>query len=188
MRPGHLRLATLTLLASPAAPAALAADGTTWQLASGPTRAQGGAVELSLTSGHWAAAIGYVGEQEVRVRTEQDLCYTVPAGLPDCVTTRTEARQPVNGYSYLSLERRFSIRPRFGLRPELGIGLAANSDRNPYVSSVFTFSLSAGIRLGERWALEWRHFSNAGLSSPNLGQDMVLLRAHFGGADRQPGR
>lgn len=188
MPPVLLRLATLALLGLPAATAALAAESTTWQLASGPTRAQGGAVELSLTSGHWAAAIGYVGEQEVRVRNEQDLCYTVPAGLPDCVTTLTETREPVRGYSYLSMERRFAFRTRYGLRPELGIGFAANSDRNPYVSSLVTFSLSAGIRLGDRWALEWRHFSNAGLSNPNLGQDMLLLRAHFGGADRQPGR
>jgi hypothetical protein len=48
------------------------------------------------------------------------------------------------------------------------------------VSSTAAFSLSAGLRIGQRWTLEWRHFSNAGLNQPNLGQDILLLRGRFG--------
>ena len=63
-------------------------------------------------------------------------------------------------------------------------GVVANSDTNPYVSSALTFSLSAGLRVSERWTLEWRHFSNAGLEQPNLGQDILLFRADFGNVAR----
>jgi hypothetical protein len=48
------------------------------------------------------------------------------------------------------------------------------------VSSGAAFSLSGGLRMGKRWTLEWRHFSNAGLVQPNLGQDILLLRGRFG--------
>lgn len=150
----------------------------TWQLAAGPTRSDGSALELARSTARWETALGYVSEQEVNVRTLQDTCTAGAAG-PECVTVASTARRPVASYGYLSVQRRFQFRDGASLRPILGIGLVANSDTNPYVSSALTFSLSAGLRLGDRWSLEWRHFSNAGLEQPNLGQDILLLRATF---------
>lgn len=154
----------------------------TWQLAAGPTRTDGSALEIARTTARWETALGYVSEQEVNVRTLQDTCTAGSAG-PECVTLAGTAGRPVAAYGYLSLQRKFRFRDDATLQPVLGIGLVANSDTNPYVSSALTFSLSAGLRLGERWSLEWRHFSNAGLDQPNLGQDLFLFRANFGGGE-----
>ncbi len=147
----------------------------TWQVAAGPTRADGSAVEVSRRSARWELALGYVTDQQVSVRTLQDTCRAGPAG-PECVTLSATAERPVDSYGYLSVQRKFAFRNDATLRPVLGLGVVANSHTNPYVSSAVTFSLSAGLRLGRRWSLEWRHFSNAGADQPNLGQDMLLLR------------
>lgn len=172
-------LATLLLLA--AAPA-IAADwlrGADWLVAAGPTRSDGYALELARSSALWEVALGWVGEQRVNVRTLQDTCYARPAGLPVCETESSTAKRDVPGFGYLSAQRRFTFRGDAWLRPVLGAGLVASTDTNPYVSSHVTFSLSAGMRFGERWLLEWRHFSNADLEGPNLGQDMLLLRGRW---------
>ncbi len=150
----------------------------TWQLAAGPTRSDGSALEISRSTARWETALGYVSDQDVNVRTLQDTCTAGPSG-PACVTQSDTVRRTVDGYGYLSVQRRFAFRPDATLKPILGFGVVANSDTNPYVSSALTFSLSAGLRLGRRWSLEWRHFSNAGLVQPNLGQDMFLLRGQF---------
>jgi hypothetical protein len=173
MRPAPFLLALLL-----SAPAAIAA---TWQVAAGPTRSDGSALEIARSTARWEAALGYVSEQEVNVRTLQDTCTAGAAG-PECVTLASNVERPVASYGYLSIQRKFRFREGASLQPMFGIGLVANSDTNPYVSSVLTFSLSAGLRVSERWTLEWRHFSNAGLEQPNLGQDILLLRATF-----QPG-
>jgi hypothetical protein len=156
-----------------------AASAATWYVAAGPTRFDGSALEVARATPRWDAALGYVGKQRVNVRTEQDVC-TASATGPDCVTVTGTARRPVDGYAYLSLQRRFVFRPDARLQPILGLGVVANSDTNPYVSSRAAFSLSAGLRLDARWTIEWRHFSNAGLVQPNLGQDILFLRGRFG--------
>jgi Lipid A 3-O-deacylase (PagL) len=151
----------------------------TWQVAAGPTRSDGSAVEIARATARWETALGYVSEQEVNVRTLQDTCTAGSTG-PECTTLASTAGRPVASYGYLSIQRRFLFREGDTLRPVLGIGAVANSDTNAYVSSAVTFSLSAGLRVSERWTLEWRHFSNAGLEQPNLGQDILLFRATFG--------
>jgi hypothetical protein len=156
-----------------------AAAAATWQLAAGPTGAHGNALEIARATPRWEAALGYVTEQRVDIRTEQDVCTATATG-PDCVTLKWTTERRVDGYGYLSVQRRFAFRPDERLQPILGLGVVANSDTNPYVSSTAAFSLSAGMRIGQRWTLEWRHFSNAGLNQPNLGQDILLLRGRFG--------
>ena len=151
----------------------------TWQIAAGPTRSDGSALEIARATARWETALGYVSEQQVDVRTLQDTCTAGPAG-PACVTLASAAERPVASYGYLSVQRKFLFREGNTVQPVLGIGIVANSDTNPYVSSALTFSLSAGLRFRERWTLEWRHFSNAGLEQPNLGQDILLFRATFG--------
>jgi len=173
MRPALLLVVLLAVL--PGAPAVAA----TWQLAAGPTRSDGSAVELARASDRWDVALGYISRQSVNVRTLQDTCYATLGG-PTCITEAWTATRAVGSYGYLSIQRRHSFRRRGSLRPAVGLGLVANSDTNPYVSSPVTFSLSAGLAIGDRWSVEWRHFSNAGLEQPNLGQDMLLFRARFG--------
>ena len=127
-------------------------------------------------------ALGGVSAQQVRIRTLQDTCVAGVAG-PACVTLESTTQKSVDSYGYLSVQRKFRFRDDATLRPVLGFGIVANSHTNAYVSSAVTFSLSAGLRIGDRWSLEWRHFSNGGLVQPNLGQDMLLVRAAFRGAD-----
>jgi hypothetical protein len=168
----------LLLAAAPAIAADWLGAGD-WLVAAGPTRSDGFAVEVARSTARWELAIGYVGEQRVNVRTIQDTCYAQAVGLPVCETDVSEARRDVDAYGYLSAQRRFLFRQEAWLKPVLGLGLVASSDTNPYVSSTLTFSLSAGLRFGERYLLEWRHFSNAGLEQPNLGQDILLLRGRW---------
>ncbi|MEZ5565296.1 MAG: acyloxyacyl hydrolase [Gammaproteobacteria bacterium] len=113
------------------------------------------------------------------MNTVQEICIARATG-PDCVDQTGTAARTVTRYGYLSLQRRFTFGSNPRLQPVFGIGAVANSDTNPYVSSPLTFSLSLGLRLGRQWSVEWRHFSNAGLAPPNLGQAMQLLRARFG--------
>ena len=177
-----MRLASLLLCLAPGLIAG--AQAATWQLAAGPTRSEGSAVEIARSTARWETALGYVSSQEVDVNTVQDLCIAGAAG-PECVTVHSTVRRSVDEYAYLSVQRRFAFRTDRTVRPILGFGIVGNTDTNPYVSSPLTFSLSAGLRLGERWSLEWRHFSNAGMKQPNLGQDILLLRASFRGLDWQ---
>ncbi len=155
------------------------AAAATWQLAAGTTDSHGTALEIARATPRWETALGYVTKQRVDIRTEQDVCTATATG-PDCFTRKGTAERRVDGYGYLSVQRRFAFRPEERLQPIIGLGIVANSDTNPYVSSTVAFSLSAGLRIGERWTLEWRHFSNAGLAQPNLGQDILLLRGRFG--------
>ena len=173
MRPLRPAALLAALLSAPA-------DAATWQLAAGPTRYEGGALEVSRATRRWETAFGYVSSQQVDVTVAQDTCAAGPTG-PACTTNTWSERRPVDGYGYLSLQRRFEFRRHGVLQPLAGAGFVVNSDTNPYVSSAVTFSLSAGLRLGPRWTLEWRHFSNAGLAQPNLGQDLLLIRSDFGG-------
>ena len=175
MRPAPLLLALLLGTTNSIA--------STWQIAAGPTRSDGSAVEIARSTARWETALGYVSEQEVNVHTLQDTCTAGTTG-PECTTLVSTAGRPVASYGYLSVQRKFLFREGANLRPILGIGAVANSDTNAYVSSAVTFSLSAGLRVSERWALEWRHFSNAGLEQPNLGQDILLFRATFGSRTR----
>ncbi|MDH4023371.1 MAG: acyloxyacyl hydrolase [Gammaproteobacteria bacterium] len=151
----------------------------TWQLSAGPTDSNGSALEIARSTPRWEAALGFVSAQQVDIRTEQDLCIATATG-PDCVTLKGTNERGVDNYGYVSVQRRFALRPYAQLQPVFGLGVVANSDTNPYVSSAVAFSVSTGLRLGPRWTLEWRHFSNAGLAQPNLGQDILLLRGRFG--------
>jgi hypothetical protein len=168
------------LLLLPLLMSASTATAATWQFAAGPTRSAGSAVELSRSTARWETALGYITDQQVTVRTLQDTCTAGPAG-PECVTLGATAERPVDGYGYFSVQRKFAFRDDAQHRPQRGV--VANSGTNPYVSSAVTFSLSAGLRFGDRWSLEWRHFSNGGVVQPNLGQDMLLLHAAFRGRE-----
>ncbi|MCC7259062.1 MAG: acyloxyacyl hydrolase [Gammaproteobacteria bacterium] len=169
------RLAVLVLMAA----LPVAAQAVTWQMATGVTLEEGGAVELSGRARRWEVAAGYVSEQQVLIHRITPVCPVAGAPAGSCRHDVRDEVDAVDPYAYLSVQRRFEYREGAWLRPQLGLGLVAQSDTNEYVSSAVNFSLSAGVALGERVALEWRHFSNAGTVGPNLGQDAVLLRWQF---------
>lgn len=168
-------IACLLLLAAPARDGAAA----TWQIAGGATLEEGGAVEIARRSRGWEIALGYLGEQRVDVRYLTPVCPWQGAPREACTTRTRDAREPVEPYAYLSVQRRFEFREGAWLRPVAGVGLVGQTDTNEYVSTPVNFSLSLGLGLGRQLALEWRHFSNADASGLNLGQDTVLLRWQF---------
>jgi len=65
-------------------------------------------------------------------------------------------------------------------RVELGLGVGYFNDTNRALGSNFQFSLLARYNLGERWTINFRHFSNAGSQRPNMGQDMLTVGYRLG--------
>lgn len=155
---------------------AAVARAATWQLSAGPTLYDGGAVEVSRRSGRWEVALGYVGEQSVLVRHVTPICPWAGAPAAACSEDVRRADESVDPFGYLSVQRRFEFAGWRGLRPVFGLGLVTQTGTNAYVSSAVNFSLAAGLEFSERLSLQWRHFSNAGLDGPNLGQDLIQLR------------
>ena len=147
-----------------------------WLLSAGATLEEGSAVELSRRSQDWELALGYVTEQTVRINYITPTCPYEGAPPDSCTTDVRRAHGPVDPFAYFSVQRRFEFRTGARLRPLAGLGLVAQTDTNPYVSTPVNFSLSLGLAVGERVSLEWRHFSNGGTDGPNLGQDTLLLR------------
>ncbi len=171
-RAARFAVSTLLMMLS------VGAHAVTWHLSSGPTTQEGGAMEIAGRNGAWELAAGYVSEQAVQVHLLTPTCPHAGAAS-GCRYSTQDIRRVVDPYAYLSVQRRFEFREGAMLRPQFGLGLVAQSDTNAYVSSPVNFSLSLGLALGERVALEWRHFSNADTEGPNLGQDAVLLRWQF---------
>ena len=62
---------------------------------------------------------------------------------------------------------------------ELNLGLAYWQDKNRLNGCHGGFSLGGAFNLNEKLAVRWRHFSNAGTCSPNVGQDMLLVAWKF---------
>ncbi len=61
---------------------------------------------------------------------------------------------------------------------EVGLGPAYFQNTNRALGKNLTWSLSLGLA-GEHWSIRFRHFSNAGSGSPNLGQDMLTIGYAF---------
>ena len=61
---------------------------------------------------------------------------------------------------------------------EVGLGPAYWQNTNRALGKNLTWSLSLGL-VGDRWSVRFRHFSNAGTGSPNLGQDMLTIGYRF---------
>jgi hypothetical protein len=61
---------------------------------------------------------------------------------------------------------------------EIGLGAAYFQNTNRALGKNLTWALSLGYG-GEHLSVRFRHYSNAGSGSPNLGQDMVTLGYNF---------
>lgn len=116
---------------------------------------QGGALVLDerFVDGKYALGIGYISEQEVTDRAG-DL-YEVRENL------------------FVFAQRRVCQRWLC-----LGIGAAHFNGTNRALGSKLTAALSIEAVRGN-WSLNIRHFSNAGSSPPNMGQDMLTLGYAF---------
>jgi hypothetical protein len=63
---------------------------------------------------------------------------------------------------------------------ELNLGLAYWQNENRLSGCDTGFSMGGAVNLSESLAIRYRHFSNAGTCSPNVGQDMLLVSWKFG--------
>ena len=72
-----------------------------------------------------------------------------------------------------------------GLGPvDIGVGVALLQNADRYNGSTANFALQVGWNFrvfGVDSYIQWRHWSNAGTQSPNLGRDIVFFGARFGG-------
>jgi len=62
---------------------------------------------------------------------------------------------------------------------DVGVGPAYLQNVDQINGSHFNFALMARYRFGDRWALAWRHWSNAGTKPPNYGRDLLVLGYSF---------
>jgi hypothetical protein len=143
------------------------------RLSVGVTRYASETLELAYGIKKWDLALGYVGSQTLDARIHTDICKD-PALQPPCDPVVLDGEMELDPYYYASVQRIHQFRRDRTVRPFAGIGIAAYTDTNPLISSPLGFSLSAGMEFGQRFAVQWRHFSNAGMEQPNMGQDMLL--------------
>lgn len=112
---------------------------------------EGGALLVTETVGKFSFAGGYIYKQTCHC--------TDPADLEENIFFQV---QRVAVYKKL----------------EVGIGPAYFQNTNRALGKNLTFSLSLGYG-GEKWSIRFRHYSNAGSGSPNLGQDMITVGYSF---------
>jgi len=78
-----------------------------------------------------------------------------------------------------------SVNPISGIFVENYFGPCAFSSRGTRLSGWLQFATNLGIGFrdpesGSEIGINWKHFSNAGISKPNKGRDLVLLSLGFG--------
>ena len=61
----------------------------------------------------------------------------------------------------------------------LGLGAVVVSNTSEVISSEMAFTQTVGWRISERWLLEIRHISNAGLKGRNIGENLYTLSYRF---------
>lgn len=104
---------------------------------------------------HWRIGMGVSGEQRV-----------VPRREPETVV---RANLFVHGQRVVALGEHF----------DLGIGVGYFNAKTRWNGSNFVASLSVEYSFSDRWGINYRHWSNAGSASPNMGQDVFTVRYSF---------
>ena len=95
------------------------------------------------------------------------------------VTPRNEPRQELQENLWIQGQRRVCF-----LRDDnvcLGLGAAYFNRTNRALGSHFTAALSVEVQpqSNSPWGLSYRHYSNAGSATPNMGQDMLMVTYTF---------
>ena len=109
----------------------------------------------------YAIGMGYITKQEVIPRTEP----------------LTQVRENL----FVQAQRRVSFNIK-GCKHDcisIGIGVAYFNATNRALGSNFTAAVSIELRPTEHWSFNIRHWSNAGSSPPNMGQDMITMGYSF---------
>lgn len=112
---------------------------------------EGGALILNERVGKWSIGGGYVSKQ---------YCHC---------TYATDLEENIFFHGQRIVEYKMA---------EIGIGAAYFQNTNRALGKNLTWSLSIGLG-GDHWSVRFRHFSNAGSGSPNLGQDLLTLGYKF---------
>lgn len=103
----------------------------------------------------YSVSLGYISEQ-----------WVVP---------RKEPRTYVKENAFIGVMRH--VKPWGCL--ELGIGGAWFANTSRALGTNANFSLELACEVSPRFDVSWRHFSNAGTGTPNMGQDILLVRYNF---------
>ena len=103
----------------------------------------------------WRVGMGYVSSQEVTPRKEP--------------LTEIRANLFVHGQRVVKITENF----------DLGLGIGYFNATTRWNGSHFVASMSLEYSLTDRWDIRFRHFSNAGSASPNMGQDMLTIGYRF---------
>ena len=91
------------------------------------------------------------------------------------VTPRKEPETDVRSNLMVHGQRIVAITDRL----DLGLGVAYWNATTRWNGSHFTASMSIEYELTDRLSIRYRHFSNAGSASPNMGQDMINIGWRF---------
>ena len=102
----------------------------------------------------WRIGMGLTSDQKVTPRTEPE--------------TNVRSNLMVHGQRLVGTERF-----------KLGIGVAYWNAKTRWNGSNFTASMSIEYDFTDKWGVRYRHFSNAGSASPNMGQDMITFGYRF---------
>lgn len=103
----------------------------------------------------WRLGMGYVAEQKV--------------------TPRREPEMEVRPNLFIHGQRIVGITENF----DLGLGVGYFNAKTRWNGSQFVASMSIEYSINDNWSLQFRHFSNAGSASPNMGQDMFTIGYSF---------
>jgi hypothetical protein len=91
------------------------------------------------------------------------------------VVPRKEALTEVRQNLWIHGQRVVSITEKL----DLGLGMAYFNAKTRWNGSNVVASLSIEYNFTDRWSASFRHYSNAGSASPNMGQDLLVIGYTF---------
>lgn len=91
------------------------------------------------------------------------------------VTDRYENFHEVNENLFVHGQRLVEITPKL----DLGLGVGYFNALTRWNGSHFVASMSVEYELNKNWSLNFRHWSNSGSASPNMGQDLFTIGYSF---------
>jgi len=121
----------------------------------------------------------YADGQVLTLNEQFDNGYSVGVGYitKQVVTDRDGNTFYLRENVFVQAMRHVDVTGKFNL----GLGVGYVNGTNRALGSKFVFSLLVRYDFTDRWSANIRHFSNAGSSPPNMGQDMLTIGYSFGG-------
>jgi len=121
----------------------------------------------------------YADGQVLTLNEQFDNGYSLGVGYitKQVVTDRAGDTYYLRENVFIQGMRHVTVTEKFNL----GLGVGYVNSTNRVLGSNFVFSLLVRYDFTDRWSANIRHFSNAGSSPPNMGQDMITIGYSFGG-------